>query len=212
LFTNRAIAFSSFTAYSKPNMRDSELWEGSQNGDKSSYERLFKFYYPFLFNYGLKHTADKCFLEDCIQELFLEIWEKANEKNIKSFKAYIFQTFRNKLYRYFDRNKRISITTFTGIMHQSFFELSKEDFIIENEIEREKLSSLYQSISRLSKKQQEIIYLRFNLNLSYEEISSIMGISYQVSRNLLYQAIKKLKKSLHLIQFGSVFLNFCSIV
>lgn len=192
-------------------MTDIELLKSSQKGDKNSYEQLFKFYYPFLFNYGLKHTADRCFLEDCIQELFLEIWEKAEEKNIKSFKAYIFQTFRNKLYRYFDKNKKIIITTFTSniMHHQSTFELSKENFIIENETEREKLNSLYQSISKLSKKQQEIIYLRFQLNLSYEEISSIMNISYQVSRNLLYQALKTLKKSFNLFQFGSFFLNFC---
>lgn len=192
-------------------MTDIELWKSSQKGDKNSYEQLFKFYYPFLFNYGLKHTTDRCFLEDCIQELFLEIWEKAERKNIKSFKAYIFQIFRNKLYRYFDKNKKIIITTFTGniMHHQSTFELSKENFIIENETEREKLNSLYQSISKLSKKQQEIIYLRFQLNLSYEEISSIMNISYQVSRNLLYQALKTLKKSLALFQFWSFFWNFC---
>ena len=194
-------------------MTDIELWENSQNGDKNSYEQLFKFYYPFLYNYGLKHTTDKYLLEDCIQELFLEIWEKANEKNIKSFKAYIFQAFRNKLYRSFLKNKRTIITGFANnIIHPSVFEISKEDFIIEGEIEHEKFSSLYQSISKLSKRQQEIIYLRFHLNLSYEEISAIMNISYQVSRNLLYQAIKTLKKSLNLFQFGSAFLNFCTII
>jgi len=52
------------------------------------------------------------------------------------------------------------------------------------------------ALSRLTNRQKEIIYLKYYQNLSYEEVSEIMNINYQVARNLLYQAIKSLKSML----------------
>ncbi len=51
-------------------------------------------------------------------------------------------------------------------------------------------------MDKLSARQREIIYLRFYHNMSYEEISDVMQINYQVCRNLLSQAIKSLRKLL----------------
>jgi RNA polymerase sigma-70 factor (ECF subfamily) len=53
-----------------------------------------------------------------------------------------------------------------------------------------------QAIDQLSNRQKEIIYLKFYQNLSYEEVSEIMNINYQVARNLLHQAIKAMRKIL----------------
>ncbi len=52
------------------------------------------------------------------------------------------------------------------------------------------------ALAQLSARQKEIIYLKFYQNLSYEEVSDIMNINYQVARNLLSQAIKTMKKIL----------------
>jgi RNA polymerase sigma factor (sigma-70 family) len=52
------------------------------------------------------------------------------------------------------------------------------------------------AVADLSRRQQEIVYLRFFQNLSYEEISDVMDINYQVARNLLYQSIKALRQTL----------------
>lgn len=49
-------------------------------------------------------------------------------------------------------------------------------------------------LAALSNRQREIIYLRFYQNLDYEEISEVMNINYQASRNLLSHAIKVLRQ------------------
>ncbi|MFX8554371.1 sigma factor, partial [Acinetobacter baumannii] len=54
------------------------------NRNKSSFEQLFKSYYKFLIHYGLKHTTNEVLLEDCVQELFLELWDKAPHLQIQS--------------------------------------------------------------------------------------------------------------------------------
>lgn len=171
------------------------LWQGTRNGDKDSFEQLFKYYYRFLIHYGLKHTSNETLLEDCVQELFLELWEKASQTQIQSFRGYLFQSFRFKLYRHLARVRKFE-TLMEKKDEDSNFTLSKEDFIINDEENSEKIQILRKSIEKLSKRQQEIIYLRFYQNLDYDDICKIMDLSYQVSRNLLYQSIKALKKDI----------------
>ena len=176
-------------------LNDIELWQGTRDRDKSSFEQLFKYYYRFLIHYGLKHTSNESLLEDCVQELFMELWEKAPNLQIQSFRGYLFQSFRFKLYRHLERIQRYDSLQ-ENTAEQSAFILSKEDFIINDEENSEKVNILKKSVIKLSKRQQEIIYLRFYQNLNYEEICEIMQITYQVSRNLLYQSIKALKKDI----------------
>jgi DNA-directed RNA polymerase specialized sigma subunit, sigma24 homolog len=59
-------------------------------------------------------------------------------------------------------------------------------------------------------RQKEIIYLKYYMNLSYEEVSEVMNINYQAARNLVYQSIKVLKNVLTLqlvVLLISVYLN-----
>jgi RNA polymerase sigma-70 factor (ECF subfamily) len=177
-------------------LNDIQLWELRRTGNKTAFEELFKFYYRFLYNYGLKHTGNNNLLEDCLQELFAELWEKASNTEIQSFRAYLFQSFRFILYRQLQKDSRYNYyNNVKGSPDEySIFSLSTEHFIIEKEENDEKAKMLQTAINQLSKRQQEIIYLRFYNDLEYEEICEIMQISYQVSRNLLYQAIKSLKK------------------
>ncbi len=178
-------------------INDIELWESSRSGDKASFEQLFKYYYQFLIHYGLKHCRNESLLEDCVQELFLELWEKAPQTNIQSFRGYLFQSFRFKLYRHLERLKKYdSLKESNG--NNSSFTLSIEDFMISDEENSEKRIILKKSIDKLTKSQQEIIYLRFYQDLDYNNICQIMDITYQVSRNLLYQSIKALRENIEL--------------
>jgi RNA polymerase sigma factor (sigma-70 family) len=52
-----------------------------------------------------------------------------------------------------------------------------------------------QCISQLSKRQQEIIYLRFYLNASANDIADIMQLNRQSVYNLLHDALNKLRQS-----------------
>lgn len=177
-------------------LNDIELWQGTRERDKTSFEKLFKHYYKFLIHYGLKHSSNEILIEDCVQELFIELWKKAPSIQIQSFRGYLFQSFRFKLYKYLKKYKRIHFNEKADTDEPSLFVLSKEDFIINEETELEKINLLKQALGKLSKRQQEIIYLRFYQNLDYTEISEIMDISYQVSRNLLCQSLKVLKKEI----------------
>ena len=46
----------------------------------------------------------------------------------------------------------------------------------------------------LSKREQEVIHLKFFENMNIEEISNVLGIKYQSVKNTSHSAIQKLKK------------------
>ena len=48
------------------------------------------------------------------------------------------------------------------------------------------IKKMAEALLQLSPHQKEIIYLKFYLNLTYEEVSDIMQINYQASHNLIY--------------------------
>jgi RNA polymerase sigma factor (sigma-70 family) len=169
------------------------LWEGFRKGDKEAFAALFRRHYETLFRYGSKFTNDTKLLEDSIHELFIELWQAKSNTPVLSVKAYLLKSLKYKILKIFRQNGRlIPLTDYNDIA----FEWSHEQFLIDQQDSIEKKKLLLNALGRLSNRQKEIIYLKYYQNLSYEEVSEIMNINYQVARNLLYQAIKSLKSLL----------------
>ncbi|HVT86455.1 MAG TPA: sigma-70 family RNA polymerase sigma factor [Chitinophagaceae bacterium] len=173
------------------NEQDSLLWRQFKDGDEESFVRLFRNYYSDLFNYGCKITKDHALVEDCIQDLFADIWRNNGKTEINSLKAYFFRAFKFKLLKALSKTHRRN--NIPGRLIEEF-EISYENILIRDQDNEAMRQKVYNAISQLSARQREIIYLKFHQNLSYDEISEIMHINYQAARNLTYQSIKMLKK------------------
>jgi len=169
------------------------LWESFRKGDKDAFAALFREYYGTLYRFGNKFTTDTELLEDCIQELFIELWQAKSQAPVLSVKAYLLKSLKYKLLKAFRKNGKILPIHDNGDMP---FELSHETFLIHQQENDQRRQEVIKALERLSHRQKEIIYLKYYQNLSYEEVSEIMNINYQVARNLLYQAIKSLKNML----------------
>ena len=171
---------------------DTILWDSFKNGDKESFGLLFRRYYKLLYNYGCKITADTNLLEDAIQELFTELWQNKSQTQVISVKAYLLKALKYKLFKQL-KNRKNHTDEFTDDLQ---FELSIESLKIEKEENEERVKKITDALNQVSNRQKEIIYLKFYQGLSYDEISDVMQINYQAARNLLYQAVKSIKKLL----------------
>jgi len=78
-------------------LTDIELWDSFVQGNKEALGFLFKRYYSLLYQYGSKICSDKSTLEDAIQELFTELWQKKSTQPIQSVRAYLLQALKYKL-------------------------------------------------------------------------------------------------------------------
>lgn len=151
-----------------------------------------------MFQYGSKICSNQPLLEDTIQDLFLEIWKNQNAVPALSVRAYLLKALKYKLLKELSRNNSTSLQE--NMAENGSFELGHEAFLVSRQEDEDRSKRVLQSLQQLSPRQKEIIYLKFYQNLSYEEVSVIMNINYQAARNLLYHAIKTLKKMMvHLV-------------
>ncbi|MFT5167773.1 MAG: RNA polymerase sigma factor (sigma-70 family) [Saprospiraceae bacterium] len=147
------------------------------------FEKLYLKYYPVLLVYGKTITRNEQLVEDTIQELFIALWQKWDELSFKSsLENYLLVAFRNNLIR---ELKALSLAALTP----DIFKETEKEPSIEKE---EKLSIL---LEQLPPRQKEVLFLRYYKSKSYQEISEILGITYQVARNFSYRALKFLKKN-----------------
>jgi RNA polymerase sigma factor (sigma-70 family) len=172
------------------------LWNEYRSGNADAFGALIRVHYPDLFHYGTRFTRDAELVKDCLQDLFLELWINRESISETSFvKYYLLKALRRKLTRKIGRSR------YTGSWEELHFESlfsgspSVETSIIREEGLAELARRMRYALSGLSKRQQEVIYLRYYVEADIEEIAEIMSVNRQSVYNLLHDALRKLKKS-----------------
>lgn len=181
-----------YPAHLTNNQTDIDNWIAFKAGDAQAFDRLFRDFHPILVQYGTKICPDREMLEDAIQDLFVEIWQSPSQTQVASVKAYFFKALKYKLFRVMKAgNHRIGT-----LDDETYFEMPAEHFLITREEERSRAQKIQQAVAQLPSRQKEIVYLRIFQGLDYDAISDVMGINYQVARNLFYQSIKSLRSEI----------------
>ena len=77
---------------------DIALWGLLIKGDQKALEILYQRYYSLLLNYGLRCSTDKELVKDCIQDLFINLYQNThiNVTNI-TVRSYLLKALRNNL-------------------------------------------------------------------------------------------------------------------
>jgi len=173
------------------------LWKQLREGDRNGLEGLYRHFAKSLFQYGLSMVADQDFIEDCIQEVFIDIWKyHKNLQQAENIKLYFFKSLRHKIYRESQKEKKWNKVEAGQELESFCFTESQESHIIS--IQREELlqKKLAMALQELPVRQKEVIQYLFFENFSYEETSIIMGINLRSVYTLAWKAIANLKKIL----------------
>ena len=170
-----------------------DIWNKFVNGDKSAFAAIYNLYTDALFSYGMKLNPDKDFVKDCIQDVFLDIYEHKSQLSIpKNINFYLFKALKRTLFRKLKKERK---NDGLNDLNQTYFatEYNIESETIDKEIEKRNKRIINLITKELTSKQQEILYLKFNKGFSYIEISEIVGIDHNSVRKQVYRAIKKLR-------------------
>ncbi|MFT4535719.1 MAG: RNA polymerase sigma factor (sigma-70 family) [Saprospiraceae bacterium] len=160
--------------------------------EEKLFDEIFLQFHSLLFSYGKKIIGDEYTTEECIQELFLYIYQKEIDlANIKNIKAYLLTSFRRRVLL----KKKILIKFEELSSIPSDMQFIQEDFLITNNVQEERKRTLASMLNDLPWRQREAIYLKYFNGLTGKEVAKIMGIQPQVVANMVYKALKKLKLS-----------------
>lgn len=169
------------------------LWESLRKGNDIAFSTLYKKYIQSLFNYGMHVHPNRELIKDCVQELFVKIWEKrALLVSVEKVSFYLFRSFKNLLFQKIESSsKKLPLTQ--DLMDQMSPELPVENLHINSEMVDQRIIRLKKAILLLTDRQREVILLRFFQGFEAKEIAEIMNLSIPGVHNLISITIKSLR-------------------
>ena len=175
-------------------------WDNMLKGDKEAFLAIYHNHYQALFYYGFSLTADRELTKDCIQELLLDIWNTRPtlNKEVENIQSYLFTWLRRKISRTQSRLVKEKLYERSREVDDNK-EFSYEELLIAFQQTEEKKEQLTRALSTLTKKQLEIIRLKFFENLSYAAISEKTSLTTRTVYNIIYEAINRLRESMTIL-------------
>ena len=173
---------------------DVTLWEQVREGNMVAFEKLYKRHLQGLYRYGMKLCSDREVVLDCIQDLFFTIWSRKEKlSKVQSVKYYLLVSFKRELVRMLSKSRKETerMAVIPELADRIIF--STEDFITRNEAMKEQTDTLSAALNALPNREKQVIYMRFYMELSYEEICEALQLSYQVVLNYVHRALKTLR-------------------
>ncbi len=173
-------------------IQSAQLFDAFKKGDTKAFTGLYDMHVNLLFNYGMRLTTDKELLKDCIQEVFVKIYNKRNELDaVQNIKSYLIISLKNKLCD--ESRKRVHLS---DVAVEEIDIISSDN--VENNylaIEKEKTDCAYLAklMGKLSLRQRKAIELYYFEERKYEDICEIMEMNYQSVRNLIHRGMVKLR-------------------
>jgi RNA polymerase sigma-70 factor (ECF subfamily) len=154
----------------------------------SRVEYLESLYYqhgPAILRY-LKRLVDRQTAEDLLQDTFVQALSHFDRlDSVVSVRAWLFTVARHIALNSLRRKQVIA-------------SISWEQLIKHSAQEDPRLESIRKAIKRLPNEHQETLFLRWQDQLSYEEISEVLKIPVGTVRSRLHNAISKLRTLLEI--------------
>lgn len=165
-------------------------------GCEKSFSVIYYNHFDLLYYVGLKYTSNRQIIEDSIQNIFVYLLKKRKNLNlVTNVKAYLLKSFRRQLFLDLKKQSRFSFSDQLTETQFNYFNGTEQSISEKEELNILK-RAIKKSMKNLSAKQQEIIYLRYDCDLSYEEISNILEISVDSCYKSVYRSIKIMKTSI----------------
>jgi RNA polymerase sigma-70 factor (ECF subfamily) len=174
-------------------IEESLLINRLREGDKTSFELLFKHYYPGLVTYASNFIQDREEAEEIVQDFFVRLW--INHRQVKpssSLKSYFFESIKNRALNFL-RNIKIKHHIIEDLIQKSESELIfNEDLFVVSELQQK----IENSINNLPNKCREVFFLSRFKNINNEDIARKMNISKRTVETHVSNAIKVLRVEL----------------
>jgi RNA polymerase sigma-70 factor (ECF subfamily) len=171
--------------------------------DADAFAELYDLYYPKIFGYVLRRSANLEAAQDITSETFLKALKRLWQFQWRSisFSSWLYKIASNEVNQYFRKAAYRRSVSLEELQEHGFELLSPHD--PENELieAQERLAQhqdfleIQKRIVRLSAKYQEVIALRFFEKKQLKEIAEILGKREGTIKSLLHRAVEKLREA-----------------
>ena len=169
------------------------------NGADGAFEELVHRYTTLIYNFAYRLTGNVDAAEDITQETFIKVWKNINKYNPSyNFKSWIFTIARNTATDYLRKKKSILFSSMDDEENPSFESTIVDDADIPSEslIKLEDSEYLNNILKKLPFNYQSVILLRYQNDMTFEEISEVMDKPLNTVKSWHRRGILKLRSIL----------------
>ncbi|WP_159434882.1 MULTISPECIES: RNA polymerase sigma factor [Rubritalea] len=137
---------------------------------------------------GIVHDHDRA--RDVVQDTFIRLYQQDVEKVKEGLKSWLFTVCRNRALDVLRKEKRMISVDDEAFSREESSEPGPDTRIDQ----QERVNQVMQYLGQLSENQQQVIRMKYEQGLSYQEISEATGLTTGNVGFLLHKGLKKLKE------------------
>ena len=181
---------------------DDELIRAFRTGDGSAMEALFGRYRRSVFGWLLRMSQDEGEAEDLHQEVWLKVIRGIDGYSSGSFRAWLWRVVRNTAA---DRARKhvaepiLDAPVEEGADAAAFVDQVPDDKVVSALTrleEAERRMAVREAVDGLSRRLKEVVLLRLNGELKFQEIADILGLPIGTVLGRMNLALAKLRQTL----------------
>jgi RNA polymerase sigma-70 factor (family 1) len=189
-------------------MQDTDLYAANDTvllleiskGSRQAFNVLYDKYWKKVYNIAYKRINDREIAEDITQDIFLQLWTRNADAIILDLPSYLNIAARNGIFK--RMGKEDKYTELRDDVHEIENQLNGADSKI---LHKEFLEAFIELVEALPDQQRTVFKLKFNENLSSQQIADKLQISPKTVRNHIGRALATLKSELVLLQLLMLF-------
>ncbi len=176
-------------------VEDSLLLAHLKEGDESAFDTLYEKYWNNVVDEAYKRTGHRDQAKDIAQEVFTAMWIRGTETPIDNLPAWLYTVTKNQVYKLYRNQERFTPIADLIVELESYGDLADAG-ILEKELRRAHNAL----IASLPDQQRIIFKMRYQEELSPNEIAAKLSLTPKTVRNHLGRALRKLRTSFMLLQ------------
>ena len=177
-------------------LTDEQLMKQFQNGDRQAYNQLVIKYRDKLINYVSLFTRDITSSEDLVQDTFLKVYTKKDSyREIAKFSTWLYTIAGNLAKTELRKLKRRKTHSFTALKKPDGREFEPPEKVDEEagKVDSTTKILLKEGMTELEEEFRNILLLRENQELSYEDISKILKLPLGTVKSRINRGKLKLR-------------------
>jgi RNA polymerase sigma-70 factor (ECF subfamily) len=184
----------------KDDLDDSQLVSKTLSGDLKSYESLVRRYQKLVYNVIFQIVRSHETAADLTQESFLRAFRGLKSfRTGMSFKPWLLRIATNASLNWIRDNKRAD--SLEALLEES----PQQEPAATDDVEKQvdwclSQSMLYEALAQLPARHRHVFVLRYQHDLSYEEIAQIMAEPETTIKSLLHRVRARLKQILSMVK------------
>lgn len=165
---------------------DNDLMILIRNGEEAAFREIMKRYQKQLLNFFYRSGANTNTAEDCVQEMFVKLYNYRNKfKPMNKFSVFLYTLARHTWLDELRRRKRLAVKNF---LYGKFKAASGP--------KQESGYNIESALNKLSDKLRLVVVLSVYQGLNYDEIAEILNIPLGTVKSRMAAAFQLLREAL----------------